>query len=131
MQYGTDDSTGLTEHVFRQAVRRAKAIGLRSVVHVETVQDLELAVDAGATEAAHLPGYDLAIAKDRERSRIPDSLIEKMVAQGFIVVSTINVSQGRDYSEKDLKIVTDRQADNLMRMKAAGVSIAFGSDSFH
>ena len=130
LQYDTEDSAGLTETVFRDAVRRADAVGLRSIVHVETVQDLALAVDAGATEAAHLPAYDLSIAKDPERSRIPDTLIDKMVKQGFIVVATVNVSQGRDYSEEDLKIVTDQQADNLRRMKAAGVSIAVGSDSY-
>lgn len=130
LQYDSEDSAGLSEVVFREAVKRANAAGLRTIVHVETVQDLALAVDAGATEAAHLPAYDLAIAKDPKRSQIPDALIEKMAAQGFIVVATVNVTQGREYSEEDLKIVTDRQADNLTRMKAAGVSIAVGSDSY-
>lgn len=129
LQHDTADSTGLSEGVFREVVRRATARGLRTTVHIETVQDLALAVDAGATEAAHLPAYDLSIAKDPERSRIPDALIAKMASQGFIVVATTNVAQGREYSEKDLKIVTDRQADNLLRMKAAGVAIAVGSDS--
>ena len=130
LQYDTEDSAGLSEVVFREAVRRADAIGLRTTVHLETVQDLALAVDAGATEAAHLPAYDLAIAKDPERSRIPNALIDKMATQGFIVVATTNVSQGREYGEQDLEIVTDRQADNLNRMKAAGVPIAIGSDSY-
>ncbi len=130
LQHDTDDSTGLSESVFRAAVRRADAMGLRTTVHLETVQDLALAVDAGATEAAHLPAYDLEIAKNPEHSRIPDALIEKMAAQGFIVVATTNVSLGREYSEEDLKTVTDRQADNLRRMRAAGVPIAIGSDSY-
>ncbi len=130
LQYDTPESTGLSEEVFREAVRRADAIGLGTVVHVETMQDLALAVDAGATEAAHLPAYDFAFAKDPERSRIPDALIDKMAAHGFIVVATTNVALGREYSEEELRVVTGRQADNLRRMKAAGVSIAVGSDSY-
>ena len=130
LEHDTPESAGLSEDVFREVVRRADELGMRTTVHVETVQDLELAVDAGATEAAHLPAYDLSIAKDPLRSRIPDVLIEKMADQDFIVIATTNVSQGRDYSETDLKTVTDRQADNLSRMKAAGVPIAVGSDSY-
>lgn len=130
LQHDTSDSAGLSEEVFREAVRRATALHLRTTVHLETVQDLALAVDAGATEAAHLPAYDIAIAKDPERSRIPEALIEKMAAQGFIVVATTSIARGREYSEEDLKTVTDRQADNLSRMRAAGVSIAVGSDSY-
>ena len=130
LEHDTDDSEGLSEPIFREAVRRADAVGLRTTVHPETLQDLALAVDAGATEAAHLPAYNLAIAKDPARSRIPDSLIDKMVAQGFIVVATTNVSRGREYSEEDLKTVTERQADNLRRMKLAGMPIAVGSDSY-
>jgi len=130
LQHDTDESAGLSEAVFREAVRRANALGLRTTVHLETVQDLALAVDAGATEAGHLPAYDFSIAKDPERSRIPDTLIATMAERGFIVVATTNVSRGREYSDDDLKIVTDRQADNLRRMKAAGVPIAVGSDSY-
>ncbi len=130
LEYDTDESDGLTEDVFREVVRRAHTYGLRTAVHLETAQDLALAVDAGATEAAHLPAYDLEIAEDEARSRIPDGVIEKMAKQGFIVVATTNVSQGREYGAEDLKTVMDRQADNLGRMKAAGVPIAVGSDSF-
>lgn len=130
LQHDTAESTGLTAEVLREAVRRADAMGLRTTVHVETVQDLALAVEAGATEAAHLPAYDVAIAQDPERSRIPDALIEQMAARGFIVVTTTNVALGREYSDEDLEIVTGNQADNLRRMKAAGVPIAVGSDSY-
>lgn len=130
LQHDTEESAGLPADIFREAIRRANAIGLRTTVHLETVQDLALAVDAGATEAAHLPAYDLAIAKDPERSTIPDALIEKMATNGFIVVATANVSQGREYGAEEVGIVTDRQSDNLRRMKAAGVPIAIGSDSY-
>jgi len=99
-------------------------------VHVETVQDLALAVDAGAHEAAHLPAYNLRFAKDETASRIPDQLIAKMAETGFVTTTTTHVSARRNYSPEDYKIVADRQADNLSRMYAAGAPIAVGSDTF-
>lgn len=130
LNHDTEESAGLGAVEFREVVRRAQAAGLRTSVHIETAQDLALAVDAGATEAAHLPAYAIAEAGDERLSRIPDELIERMGNTGFIVVTTVNVSQGRDYDEETLKVVTDRQADNLSRMRAAGVGIAIGSDSW-
>ncbi len=64
------------------------------------------------------------------RSTPGENFEDKMAAEGFIVVATTNVTLGREYSDEDLKVVTDRQADNLRRMKAAGVPIAVGSDSY-
>ena len=130
LEHDTPDSDGLSEGVFREIVRRAKAAGLTTTVHVETVQDLALVVDAGADEAAHLPAYNLRIAKDEGLATIPDDLVRKMADTGTVVITTTNVSQGRDYAADDLALVMQRQADNLKRMHAAGVPIAIGSDTF-
>ncbi len=130
LEHAQDKNEGLTEVVFREAVKLARDKNLPTTVHVETVQDLALALDAGATEAAHLPAYSLGTARVEVQSRLPDELISEMAEAGFIVVTTVNVSQGRDYSEEDMKVVTDRQADNLRRLHRAGVPLAIGSDSF-
>ncbi len=130
LEHDSDKSDGLNEEMFREIVKRAQAIGIRTSVHVETVSDLALAVDAGATEAAHLPAYNLSIAKDEQLSVIPDDLIKKMALQNFITVATVNVSKGRNYSDEDYKLVADRQANNLKRMYAAGAPIAIGSDTY-
>ncbi|MEM8983436.1 MAG: amidohydrolase family protein [Pseudomonadota bacterium] len=130
LEHDTDTSDGLPETLFREIVARAKKAGLRTSVHVETVQDLALAVDAGANEAAHLPAYNLNLAKDSASAVIPNALIEIMAAQQFAVIATVNVSQGRDYAADDLQLVMDRQADNLRRLHEAGVPIAIGSDSY-
>lgn len=130
LEHDLEDNEGLTEPVFREAVRLAQERNLPTTVHVETVQDLALAVDAGATEAAHLPAYNLGTAKSELQSRLSDELIETMADKGFIVVTTVNVTQGRKYSDEEMKVVTDRQADNLLRLYQAGVPLAIGSDSF-
>ena len=58
----------------------------------------------------------------------PDGSLDLPSSDRFQLAPTVslNVSLGRDYSEEDLEIVTDRQADNLTHMKAAGVLIAVG-----
>ena len=130
LEHDTPESAGLSAEVFREIVARAKDAGLRTTVHVESVADLALAVDAGADEAAHLPAYDLAIARDPARSRIPEALVARMAARDFVVVTTTHVSTGREYPEADYAVVAERQADGLQRLHAAGVPIAIGSDTF-
>lgn len=130
LKYDSDENAGLSEGIFREIVKRAQALNIRTSVHVETVQDLELAVDAGATEAAHLPAYNLKVAKARESAHIPDALIKRMSDQKFIVVTTTNVSARRGYPEADYALVANQQVENLKRLLDAGVPIAIGSDSY-
>ncbi|NNE57774.1 MAG: hypothetical protein HKN36_06665 [Hellea sp.] len=130
LQHDTEKSGGLPEDIFREIVRRAKAEDIRTTVHIETVNDLSLAVDAGADEAAHLPAYNINYAKDKTLSAIPEALAEKMAKQKFVTVTTTTVSARRKYSDDDYKIVTDRQRDNLQKLYNAGAPIAIGSDTY-
>jgi len=130
LRHDTDQNDGLSEDIFREIVKRANALNLKTTVHVETVQDLALAVDAGASEAAHLPAYNLKIAKDELSSKIPDALIEHMAQKQFVVVTTTNVSARRKYSPEDYELVSSRQKENLQMLYMAGVPIAIGSDTF-
>lgn len=131
LEHGTDESDGLTESAFREIVRRANEIGLRTSVHIETVPDLALAVDAGASEAAHLPAYNLKYAKDDRQADIPDDLMAKMAAQGFILQTTLLPSARREYSSEDYETIADRQINNLSRAYESGVPIVIGSDAFY
>ena len=75
LEHDTPDSNG-GGRVSRD--REARQGGRADDDHVETVQDLALVVDAGADEAAHLPAYNLRIAKDEGLATIPDDLVRKM-----------------------------------------------------
>ena len=114
--------TGLRPEVFRRAVELARAAGLRTTVHVLTAADLALAVDAGADEAAHLPGF--LHERGADAYRIPAPLADTMAARGFVVVTTTLVTANVD--PPDRAAVEALQAQNIRRLLVAGVPIALG-----
>ena len=130
---GGEKSSGLTPETLRRAVKLAGEAGLSTTVHVETAADLALAVDAGATEAAHLPGYSWGNL-GAESYRITDEQARRMADRGFLVVTTTVVSVDiptptPELAEKKRKIQA-LQVENLKRLHAAGVPLAIGADSY-
>lgn len=125
------DHTGIeTEDRFRQVVTRAQQAGLRTSVRIKTVEDLALALDAGADEATALPAYDLEIARNPTIAAISDELIREMAKQRFVVVAADSFSERRDYSPSDLDILIARQTSDLQRLHRAEVPLAIGSSSY-
>ncbi len=126
---------GLPPESFRRAVALAKEAGLRTTVHIETAADLALAVEAGATEAAHLPGYSWAKNLGADAYRISDDLARRMADQGFIVVTTTLVTEGIPATTPEAierkREVQALQVENLKRLYNAGVPLAIGCDSYN
>jgi imidazolonepropionase-like amidohydrolase len=94
----------------RAIVDAAHERGLKVTAHVHGMEELTKALDAEIDELAHmLMGTE----------RIPERTIERMVAQGMVVVPTLSIRFG-----------TDRRVaiDNLGRFVAAGGSIVYGTD---
>ena len=123
--------TGLQPDVFRRAVALARAAGLRTTVHVLTAADLALAVDAGADEAAHLPGF--AHRREPDAYRISPSLADSMAARGFVTVTTTTVtttSLDPPLDPPALASVQSLQAENVRTLLAAGASVAIGTDGY-
>lgn len=130
LRHNTDTSEGLSEDVFREAIRLVKEEGLATTVHLESTADLKLAVDAGADESAHLVNRkeDTALNGD---GLIPDELIESIVQRKFVTVTTTRVTALR-YNDKPelLAQIQKIQKQNLRRLFDAGAPIAIGTDSF-
>lgn len=128
---GDGQSEGLSEVMFKNVLAKAKQAGLRTTVHVETAADLALAVQAGATETGHLPGYAFHYGLAQSDFRISKELATMMAEKAFITVTTTVISEPR-YKDKPeiLAKVFAQQAENLSTLKAAGAPIAIGSDSF-
>ena len=103
-------------------------------MHVETAEDLALAVDAGADEAAHLPGYAWAEKLDARAYRIGADLARKMADRGFVVVTTTVVTEGGPPATPEAaarrREIQALQVENLRKLHAAGVPLAIGSDSY-
>ncbi len=88
----------------------AHARGVRVIAHVDVSASLERAADNGVDAAAHMV-----------RDRLPDRLIQKLVARGFHIVPTLRV----------FGVTPDGNhvmLDNLRRFAAAGGKVALGDD---
>ena len=116
---------GLHPEVYREAVKRAHASGLRVMTHVETAADFALAVDAGADEIAHLPGYSIQSALGIEAYKIDEEVAQKASRQKTVVVTTCVFSRNNAQRLQQARAV---QIYNLRLLQRTGVRLAVGTD---
>ncbi|MEL6663020.1 MAG: hypothetical protein AAFO57_07075 [Pseudomonadota bacterium] len=125
------ESDGLSEDMFRRVIDKANSAGFRTTVHVETVADFALAIDAGASEVAHLPGYNPRYGMDPDIALMSDDVVAAAAENGFITVTTAHVSDWRNEDAPETKAaIQANQAENLRRLHDAGAPIAIGTDTF-
>lgn len=91
-------------------VEQAHSRGLKVTGHVFGLDELEKALDAGMDELGHML---------MSTEKIPDAVIERMVAQEVRVVPTLSIRFRRDQ-----KVAID----NLQRFIAAGGEVIYGTD---
>ena len=127
---------GLRPEVLAEIVRRADAAGLPVYAHVDTADDVRLALDLGVDGFAHLP--------HRRAGRTPDgpiwldaATISRLAHARVPVVPTASLLMqgppGRwmvlDPTRRDtLQAEVARQAEELRALVAAGVPVALGAD---
>lgn len=119
---------GLDPALVPAVVQRAHAIGARVAAHVDTADDIDRVTRAGVDIVAHLI---TRIPKGRaiEDLRVSDATIAEMKRRGTLVIPTVAVTRyylarNPDRSEALQGVI----ADNLARMKRAGVTLLTGSD---
>lgn len=122
---------GIDPALVPEFARRAHAIGARLMAHADTAADFEVAVKAGADAVAHLPGYRIAKFNKPADYRISDAVIADAATRATFVITTTAASKFaiQRYPETEAAITTNYQ-DNIRRLRAAGVKLAFGSDTF-
>jgi len=122
---------GIDPALLPEIVRRGHGIGARIVVHVDTAEDFRIAVAAGADIIAHLPGYRIAAGKTAADYRIADAAIAEAARRGTAVVTTTAASRyAIERRPESAKPILETYADNIRRLRAAGVRLALGSDVF-
>ncbi|MFL5607368.1 MAG: amidohydrolase [Gemmatimonadaceae bacterium] len=127
---------GMDPGLVAAVVQRAHAAGLRVSAHVDTRGDFHNALVGGVDEIAHIPGF-----RGDERTELTDSapyaLAEedaKLAAtRGVVVTTTVGGALGFDRRGADS--LRRRQFDalathNLRVLRAAGVRLALGSDTY-
>lgn len=122
---------GIDPALVPEIVKRTHAIGARLLAHADTAADFEVAVKAGADAIAHLPGYRIATFNTPGDYRIADAVIAEAAKRGIFVITTTAASRFAiaRYPETEAAI-TANYRDNIRRLRAAGIKLAFGSDTF-
>jgi Amidohydrolase family len=132
---------GLDPALVPLIVQRARASGLRVAAHVETAADFRAAVRGGVDVVAHLPGFRPPLSErpfypnlDAHRLTAVDA--QEAAQRRVTVVTTVSDLLGaterglRGFTPSDSEAFRALIRGNLSVLKAAGVSIALGSDNY-
>jgi imidazolonepropionase-like amidohydrolase len=115
---------GLDPQIFPLLVERAHAARLRVSVHINSAEDFHAAVEAGADEIAHLPGRQTVERIDRADANLA-------AQKGITVVTTAVLIERQLERDRQLHAeLRQAQIDNLRLLRAAGVTLAIGSDEY-
>jgi imidazolonepropionase-like amidohydrolase len=127
---------GMDPGLVAAVVQRAHAAGLRVSAHADTQGDFHNALLGGVDEINHVPGF-----RGDERAELPDPRPYEVsetdaklaAAHGVVVVTTVGGALGFDPRGADS--LRRRQFDalatrNLRVLRAAGVRLALGSDTY-
>ncbi len=120
-------SDGLRPESIPELTRRAHAAGLRAGAHIESAADFHNAVVGGVDMIMHLPGYHWRFGDSETDYFISDGDARLAKQKHVIVVTTIDLG---DYGTQPalLQKLRVTQAENLRRLKNAGVVIVVGTD---
>lgn len=121
---------GLHPAMIAPIVARAHAAKLKVVAHVDTAADFHTALLGGVDEMAHLPGYCKKADDDSAIYALAPEDISLAANRHVTVIATASLCDNTFVKAKDRAAIRAAQIDNLRRLKAAGVAILVGSDSY-
>jgi len=123
---------GLDPPLLTALTERSHAAGLRVSAHVETAQDFRHALDSGVDEITHLPGFrgnEDNQFPNPEQFQLTEQDARRAAANGVVVVTTLGEFDAFGDAETVARARETFRA-NLSLLKAQGVRLALGSDSY-
>jgi Amidohydrolase family len=124
-QSGGKEGKGLTPDVAKALIKKAHKADLRVYAHIETIDDIRLAVKLGADGIVGLPCNTWDGQGNPARLELNDADLKKMAKKGTVVVPTLALARANG---RPAEAVTQLQKRTLQRMIDAGVTIAAGSN---
>ncbi|MEK3794788.1 amidohydrolase family protein [Paenibacillus sp. FSL R7-0204] len=119
LEDGYDPATAglpqLNQEILEAICQEARSMGTYVSAHVTSARNLQVLVDAGISDAAHMI-YD----------RLDDQLIRQMVSRSIRIVPTLTVLQM--FQDKFGAPLLEQGLDNLWRFIQAGGEIGLGDD---
>ena len=129
---------GLDPELVPAIVARARAAGLRTLAHIETAHDFQVAVESGVDEVAHMAGYGIDRGDPAEvgGAVVGDELLGRAAERGLVVTPTFcrgpamlrYLPESMRPDEETRARIADFHRETLRRLHAAGVRIAVGAD---
>lgn len=113
---------GLDPDLVPRIVRRARADELRVFAHVQSAHDFHVAVAAGVDVVVHLPGAD-------QPTSIAPADAQAAARRGIPVMTTTMLINRPNRAERRPALL-EAQIANLRLLRAAGVTLAAGSDEY-
>lgn len=117
---------GMRPEFVAELTRRAHAVGLRVGAHVESAEDFHHAIVGGVDFVMHLPGYWWLPGDTGTEYLLSEADIGLARLRNVTVVTTIDLA---DTQRGNLAQIRGIQAENLRRLKRAGVTIVVGTDT--
>lgn len=124
-----DECYGLCPDVLKTVVDSAHSNGKEVFAHVNTVSDVNFALDAKVDILAHLPSGNDGISVDQEEFWLDEKTIEKAGKQNITVIPTAS-KLIEDTDPDTLKEEIARQRKQLHDLRKAGAQIALGADEW-
>lgn len=126
---------GIDPKLAKIIVQKAHAVGLKVSAHVETPFDLKVALNAGADEINHLPGYQVRWKSGYTETyyKLSKSLVRKMkrskvhVDPTYSLLKTELMPSDRLLYDKQMRL----QKENLRMLKKHRVPVTVGCDSYN
>ena len=111
-------------------VARAHIAGLKVAAHVDTAADYHVALLGGVDEFAHMPGYCIQAHEDPAPYRLSDADISLTASLHRAVIPTASACDDDRLGPQSKAATRTIELDNLRRLKAAGVNIIIGQDTY-
>lgn len=120
---------GLCPDVLRAVVKKAHIANKRVFAHVNTEDDVKLALNAGVEALAHLPSGNDGISTEDKEFWLSDETIQRIGQDSLIVTPTASLLI-EDANPDILKNEIAKQREQLRKLYEAGARIALGADEW-
>ena len=121
---GGKEGKGLDPETAKLVAKKARKSGMRVYAHVETVDDVRLALKIGADGIANLPGHDWDGKGDPAKFELSDADLKLLAKKKTVVIPLFSHGQ----SAADRASVQAFQVKTFVRLLENGVNLVLGSD---
>lgn len=120
---GGKEGKGLTEDIAKLVVKKAHKSDLRVFAHVETAEDVQLALKLGVDGLANLPGHNWDGAGESKKYELSDDDLKKLAKKKTPVATLFSHAQGNTNPA-----VQAFHLKTIKRLFEQNVNLVLGSD---